>query len=128
MIVAYIDYSPATNFFRVKDVAKFKEWAELFGELEVVEDDAGRVGLVSENENGWWPSKDYEELSEDEDEEEAIFQDVAKHLQDGSVAIFNDFDNVRALNSKGEQIRIQLRDIFEHAKVLGSEITAMLWE
>ena len=36
-----------SNYFRVKDREKFEEWTKSIGDLEVIEDDEGRVALLS---------------------------------------------------------------------------------
>lgn len=101
----------------------------------MIEDDEGRVGLLSEGEFGGWPSlRDGDET--DEEEEIDVFQGVAAHLQEGSVAIFIEVgaEKLRyltghaiAVNSKGQTAEVRLSEIYDLAKVLGDEVTEAEW-
>ncbi len=123
--------SARTNYFRVKDRAKFEECINGIEGLEVIEDGDGRVGLLSEGEFGGWPNGVYDEET-DELEEIDLCEIVSGHLQDGSVAVFMEVgaEKLRyltgvavAINLKGESKVIQLGDIYELAKQLGDEVT-----
>jgi hypothetical protein len=116
-----------SNYFRVKDIAKFKQWAESIDGLEVLhDDDDGTVGLLSED---GWPLWRTDEETEEEKKMD-VGEEVAKHLQEGSVAIFLEIGaeamrylagRALAINSKGETRTVDLRDIYEQAKALGDE-------
>src|SRR5437660_492710 len=119
-----------SNYFRVKDKAEFVRWAESIGDLEIIEDDAGRVGLLSSSENGGWPYSRYAE-EKDQEEEIDLLGGIASHLQEGSVAVLVEIGAERsryltgyahAVNSKGEVRRVSLDDIYEAAKPLGKEV------
>ena len=61
--------SARTNYFRVKDEEAFR--AALAGfDIEIYNDDEGRVTLLSQDEYGGWPSWIFAE-DEDEEAEEA---------------------------------------------------------
>jgi hypothetical protein len=99
----------ATNYFRVKDIQRFKRWAASIGYLEVLEDEQGLVALSPTDERGYWPQKDNEKT----DEDEKLFGGVARHLQDGSLAVFLELREkgyARCLacvvDSKGQIIRL----------------------
>jgi hypothetical protein len=119
-----------TNYFRVKDVDKFCEWAKALGVLET-ETDAGRVALLSADEYGGWPTSIFNEETE-EYEDIDIFQQVADHLEEGSVAVFMEVgaEKLRyltgyaiAVNHKGDIVKVTLDDIYWLAQPLGTEIT-----
>ncbi|HVX15929.1 MAG TPA: hypothetical protein VHC22_32395 [Pirellulales bacterium] len=121
-----------TNYFRVKDKEAFERWAESIGDLEVVDDAEGRVGLLSNHEHGGWPLCKCDPEKGDEDEDFDLFQDVASHLADGSVAVFEEVgaEKLRyltgvavAINSEGESVRVALTDIYRLAESLGKEVT-----
>lgn len=120
-----------TNYFRVKDQEVFTQWAESIGNLEVIDDAEGRVGLLSNNEYGGWPHFKHEGGT-DEEQEIDLFQEVAAHLQEGSVAVFMEVgaEKLRyltgsavAVNSKGQTVEVTLDDIYAVAKSLGDEVT-----
>jgi hypothetical protein len=120
-----------TNYFRVKDQEAFAQWAKSRGNLEVIRDAEGRVGLLSDHEYGGWPDFKYDEAT-DETQECDLFQDVAAHLQEGSVAVFMEVgaEKLRyltgfalAVNSQGETVETSLDGIYELAKSLGDEVT-----
>jgi hypothetical protein len=97
----------------------------------VVKDKEGRVGLLSEQEKGGWPNCRYDEETE-ECEYIDLFQEVADHLQEGSVALFLEVgaEKLRymtghavAVNATGQVVAISLDDIYDRATSLGGEVT-----
>ncbi len=119
-----------TNYFRVKDVEKFYKWAEAL-QLRARTGKDSRVALFSETPLGGWPNSIYNAQTDD-DENFDIFQAVAHHLQEGSVAVFMEIGAEKmcyltghaiAVNAQGETAAIMLSDIYELAKPLGTEIT-----
>jgi hypothetical protein len=111
-----------SNYFRVKDEAAFRKWAEDL-ELEVITDSEGRFGVYSKTEDGGFPS---ERLSEDEEEMEDLdFPDeLAAHLVEGSIAILMTAGHEKdryvsgyaiALNSEGKRVELVLSDIYTKA-------------
>lgn len=120
-----------SNYFRVKDEDEFARWVESVRGLELISDGEGRLGLLSTDEFGHWPVSSYNEETE-EDEDIDVFGEVASRLQEGSVAVFVEVgaEKMRyltgfalAVNSKGEETRMDLGEIYERAKSLGEEIT-----
>ena len=134
------DYYAQTrsNYFKVKDEAAFREWAES-RELKVWQRDEGERGYFAihstdVDEKGWHRA-DYDE--EMEDFREVDFEpELSEHLQDGSVAVLMEVgaESLRylngiatAVNSKGETESVDLRDIYGVAEHLGGEITRAEW-
>ncbi len=120
-----------SNYFRVKDREQFDQWAKSVGNLEVIEDAEGRVGLLSDDEYGGWRHYKHDEENEEEHEID-LFHEVAAHLQEGSVAVFMEVgaEKLRyltghavAVNSRGETVEVSLGDIYHLAKPFGSEVT-----
>lgn len=124
--------SARSNYFLVKDLDKFKEFADTISGVEAVSkpDDEGNtlVALIGDGE--YWPNY-YE--NEDGDEIEIEWEEVFKtHLADDWVAIFMGAgaEKLRyingwavAYNNKGEGKAITLDDIYDIAKAFGSKIT-----
>jgi hypothetical protein len=124
--------SARSNYFRVKDKDKFVQWVESIAGLELIEDGEGRVGLLSNDESGGWPCFGYDEEAEDHLDIE-VFDEVAAHLEEGSVAVFLEAgaEKLRyitghavAVNSKGDTVAVALCDIYRLAESLGNEVTA----
>lgn len=120
-----------SNYFRVKDDKAFKEWAKSIDGLQVITDDKGRYGLVSEDDCGGWPLHDIDDET-DEEIEFDIPGDVAKHLQEGEVAVFMEIgaEKLRyltglavAINCKSERETVSIKDIYGIAEDLGDNIT-----
>lgn len=120
-----------SNYFRVKDEEAFERWAESIGNLIVIGDTEGRVGLLSEDEYGGWPCSRFDPDT-DEVQEIDLYQEVATHLQQGSVATFMEVgaEKLRyltgmavAVNSEGKTVEISLTDIYDLARSLGDEVT-----
>jgi hypothetical protein len=111
-----------SNYFRVKDEAAFRTWAEAI-ELAVLCDNQGRVGFYSNTDDGGLPSfrhTDDEEGSEEVD----LVAELAKHLIDGEIAVFMTIGHEKArymsgsavaLNSEATHVSIDLSDIYERA-------------
>jgi hypothetical protein len=124
--------SARSNYFIVKDVDAFT--AELKGTgLEISTKDVDGVTLVcllADVENGF-PQEKYD--PETYDSEELDWADIFKrHLVDNQVAVIvgAGAEKLRyvngwtvAYNNKGESVSINLEDIYEKAKTLGSNIT-----
>jgi hypothetical protein len=122
-----------SNYFRVKDQEKFEQWADSFGgDLEVIFDGKGRVGLLSHEEKGRWPLTRYNEETEEEEDIDLIAE-VGRHLQEDSVAVLIEVgaEKLRyltgwatAVNSKGYTVDVDLDEIYERANDnLGDEVT-----
>jgi hypothetical protein len=124
--------SARSNYFLVKDIEEFKKVADTISGVELVSqpDKEGNtlVALIGDGE--FWPN--YLE-SEDGDELEIEWEEIFKtHLADDQVAIImgSGAEKLRyisgwavAFNNKGESKSINLDDIYDLAKELGSKIT-----
>jgi hypothetical protein len=123
-----------SNYFKVKDVAAFREWATPIN-IEVIEGDGKHEGLVcliaDDGDQNGWPSWRPGE-GDGEDTEIDLAQEIAAHLVDGHVAILMEAgaEKVRyvsgwamAVNSKGETESVSLQDIYEMAEHLGEHVT-----
>jgi len=125
-----------SNYFLLRDAAArsaFDDFAAA-ASMKVITADENplRVGLISENDHGTWPS-----VIVDEDSEEEIEMEVPAHisqwLADGAVAIFMEVgaEKMRylngyavAINNQGEERTVSLNDIYERAADLGADVTA----
>jgi hypothetical protein len=105
-----------SNYFRIKDEAAFRKWAEAL-ELAVITDAEGRFGFYSEAEDGGLPSA---RVGEDID----LVAELATHLVEGSIAILMETGHEKArymsgyaiaLNSEGQQVALILSDIYTKA-------------
>lgn len=124
--------SARSNYFFVKDIEAFE--AELNGSgLEIITKKIGdltQVCLLADMENGF-PSEKYD--PDTFDSTELDWKDIFKrHLVDNQVAIIMGAgaEKLRyiigwaiAFNNKGESKSIDLNDIYDLAKELGSEVT-----
>jgi hypothetical protein len=115
-----------SNYFRVKDPDAFKAAMGAIPGLGVWERQIGGNGEnvlyfgVYEDDgdaSGFWPSNNHET-----DEEIDVFGIVASHLQEDQVAVFmrSGAEKMRyitgaatAVNAKGEQVSVDLDDIYE---------------
>ncbi len=123
--------SARSNYFFVKDIEAFK--SELNGSgLEISTKKSGdltQVCLLADMENGF----PFEKYDDNYDSTELDWADIFKrHLVDNQVAIIMGAgaEKLRyisgwaiAYNNKGESKSINLDDIYDLAKELGSEVT-----
>lgn len=121
-----------TNYFRVKDQAKFHAWAE---SLDLtVEEKGGSFALFPGDyaDDGAFPSCVNDPESEADGEELDFMLELSKHLADRSVAvrISAGAEKLRyvsgfadAINNRGERVSIHLDEIYELAASLGTEIS-----
>ena len=106
-----------TNYFKVRDVVAFREWASQYC-VSVIRDDHDLVGLLNEDpDGGSWPSYDPET-----DEEICFTEELSKHLQEGQVAILMEagaeklryvFGQAVAVDHEGNELYVNLRDIYK---------------
>ena len=124
-----------SNYFKVKDADKFKEAMDELNGLTLHESEGNVFCIIIDGENdGAFPShKDVVDEKGLEDQASiGIAQEIAPHLADEEVAIFMEVGAEKqryvtgwawAINSKGEDKYIELSQIYEQAKELGSNIT-----
>lgn len=120
--------SERSNYFRVKNEEAFLAWAKK-RDLHTVAK-AGCFSVYPENsEDGCFPS--YNPDAPEDEQEFDVLEEIADHLADNSVALIigcgaeklryiNGF--ARAINAKGEQVSINLDEIYERAAKLGGEV------
>jgi len=109
-----------TNYFKVKDVFAFEEWASKY-EVRVIEGSELSRGLVCDDPDGGpWPTWDPET-----DEEIDFFSELSQHLEDGEVAVSVEAGSEKsryvvghavAINSSGEVLVVSLDDIYDKVK------------
>ena len=127
--------SARTNYFAVTDLEAFKaELESKTSSVQVVSKEQDGLTLVallgSDDDGGGFP---FEYEDEDGEYVELDWAEIFKaHLEDGWVAIIMESgaEKLRyiagyavAYNSKGETVAIDLNQIYEKAKSLGSNIT-----
>jgi hypothetical protein len=113
-----------SNYFKVKDVDKFKNFLNSMYDMEFIEDGQGRVGFLVTGEGGSIPCEIW-----DEESDEYVDLDfdalLAQHLQDDQVAIYQEVgaEKLRylvgysvAVNAKGETAMVSINDIYSIAK------------
>ncbi len=128
-----------TNYFKVKDEAKFNEFLCSLSGLDSYKDKEGRHAIFFDYESGV-PSSKYNEETKDYDDVDFL-DELSQHLADGSIAIVMGagaeklrFINgyAEAINNKGERVGINISDIYDLAKQKfgkDAEITpAQYWE
>jgi hypothetical protein len=112
-----------TNYFKVKDEAKFNEFLCSLSGLDSYKDKEGRHAIFFDYESGV-PSSKYNEETKDYDDVDFL-DELSQHLADGSIAIVMGagaeklrFINgyAEAINNKGERVGINISDIYDLAK------------
>jgi len=112
-----------TNYFTVKDEAKFNEFLCSLSGLDSYKDKEGRHAIFFDYESGV-PSSRFNETTKDYDEVDFLAE-LSQHLADGSIAIVMGagaeklrFINgyAEAINNKGERVGINISDIYDLAK------------
>ena len=130
------DYYAETrsNYFKVRDEVAFRAWATL-REVEVWDEDRNGqkyfcIAMDDPDRKGWYTF--IYDAETDEITKVRAEQELAAHLQDGSVAILMEIGSEGdrylagksiAVNSRGETATVDLRDIMESAETLGEEVT-----
>lgn len=125
-----------SNYFRVKDVKAFTE-AMRGLDLRVVEGDgktAGMVAVISESENGDWPSSVWNEAADDYVEVDVV-ELIVPHLVGGEVCVLRSAGaeasryvtgDACAFTNQGAEslVRVSLDDIYAKAQdAFGAEPT-----
>lgn len=117
--------SARTNYFRVRDMKAFGDWAANRPSLDIHTGENGTVCILCNDDDGaGWPMGYYDEEADGYVEFD-LHQEVASHLQPGEVAIFMEAgaEKLRyvcgyafAVRSDGEVLRIALSDIYDLVK------------
>ena len=113
--------SARSNYVRVKDREMFMEWARSLPDVEVVEREH-TFALLSRADDGGWPSFRCREDGEDQDDEAIdLAAEIAVHLANGEVCIFQQVGSEKlrylsgsalAVNTAGETLQISIEDIY----------------
>lgn len=128
-----------SNYFRVKDEAAFRTWADSRGLDAIASDNnvlvAGgtpeRLFFISPLDGGPWPS-DYCDPETEADRDFDLVAELAQHLHPEDVAVLMEvgYEGSRyvagvalAVNAQGQTRRVCLDDIYELAKDLGRQVT-----
>ena len=119
-----------SNYFKVKDLNKFKEATEHFGSFTIVDGKDGTIAILGDED---FPAAAYDDNG---NEMEKNFSDiVAEHLTDDSVfiAMGSGYEKMRyiagwayAVDNSGRHIFINLDDIYTKAKekFAGKKVTS----
>lgn len=122
-----------TNYFRVKDETKFREWAS-GRNVEVIEDTShdgkGRFCLLPIG----CDDDTFQNYDNNTDPEVDMLAEISKHLAPGSVCVMMESGHEKlryiigwaeAINHRGKRVSVNLQDIFKLARKarLGKEIT-----
>ena len=129
-----------SNYFAVSDEQAFRDWATLLG-LEILEpthhdkvaDGIRRFAISPSNcgDSGAWPTSLYNDDTDDFDDID-VSEQLSAHLADNEVAILMEVGNEKlryvsgsavAVNNKGQCATVNLDDIYQAARKLGSNIT-----
>jgi hypothetical protein len=121
--------SARTNRFKVTDVQAFKDDMSRF-EVEVHDgSEPNQVCVLNNDPDGsGWPNYIYNEETDDYDGID-FFLEVAKHLQDDEVAVFQEAgaEKLRyivgysvAVNNAGKKVYVSIDDIYKKARKLTS--------
>lgn len=111
-----------SNYFQVKDEAAFRE-ALKDVDVSVVQGTGG-LAVISEDENGAWPSFTYNDETGD-DEEIDLVALIAEHLADGQVAVMISAGSERqryvsgyatAFTNNAPPVELNLSEIYNLAK------------
>lgn len=127
-----------SNYFAVKDRAAFEQFCAAYGVECMTQDTDVKtkaapqadplVGFLCDDAVGI-PSTKFDKVQDDWVDAD-FFADLAAQLQPGWVAVVQEagFEKCRylvgvavAINAKGETCRVEIADIYEKAKVLGTE-------
>ena len=130
--------SARSNYFKVKDLEKFKAWCkELEIEVVVSDKDPELVTMLvgRDSDTGGWPNwrSNPEAADPSEDDEEVdLEKELSAHLRPGWVAVLVEVGSEKlrylhghatAVNSKGKTKTVNLNQIYKLSKDLGGHIT-----
>jgi hypothetical protein len=124
-----------TNYFKVKNIAKFEKDLAKYGQDEILfKKTVGRgklVAIIPQNDDDGFP---WDYVDENDDYQDIPWGELFKaHLADDWVAIIQEVGNEKmrylagyayAYNNKGETVELNLNDL-KHFKNLGKNITGV---
>ena len=127
--------SSRSNYFKVKDEAAFRKWADELG-LTVITNlnpEGTLFGVYpGDSDDGFWPSFVFGDF-DDEEREVDICAELAEHLAEGEVAVLMTIGAAKlrylighatAVKWTGETVEVSINDIYEKAfKVFGVKPT-----
>ena len=123
--------SSRSNYFKVKNKENFKKFLDRMYDMEDIEDRDDRVGFLVTGEGGSIPCEIWDEENDEYSHDFDFDKELAQHLQDGEVAIYQEVgaEKLRylvgysvAVNSKGETAMVSINDIYKIAQEeLGGE-------
>lgn len=111
-----------TNYFKVKDPAKFRAEVRTHRDLTLIENARG-FGVYSNSGEGWPTLVD--ELGNELEDGGSVFEFIRGHLADGEVCVMMEAGHEKAryisgyacaFKNTGEQVQIQLDDIYSLAE------------
>ena len=116
-----------SNYVKVRNDEAFEDFIENFDSLEIIRDDEGRYGLLSDDENGEYPQYFFDEEQGVEIWEYDFIQEISKYLVDEPDNIFvwmsAGHEKMRyvsgfsvAVNAKGNVTALGLEDIYNKCK------------
>ena len=115
-----------SNYFKVKDKDAFRAFLDHFSTVDMIEDDQGRVGFLAHD---GLPIDLIVDEETGEDDHIDFVGELSGHLVDGEVAVIQviGWEKMRylnayatAINSKQNQVNVDISDIFPLAKELTS--------
>ena len=115
-----------SNYFTVKDKDAFKAFLDHFSTVDLIEDDQGRVGFLAHD---GLPLDLIVDEDTGEDDHIDFVGELSSHLTEGEVAVVQviGWEKMRylnayatAINSKQEQVNVDISDIYPLAKELTS--------
>ena len=121
-----------SNYFRVKEGAAFRAWANRRGLYVVPTEQGGQnYFMIQPADGGSWPSESRDDQTGALEEFDLV-PELARHLAEGDVAVLMEVATegsryvagvALALNAAGETRRVCLDDIYELAETLGTQVT-----
>lgn len=120
------NYQPfaRSNYFRVRDVDKFKERFNGLNDMRVSQSAEGLVSLICEGESAW-PSDGSDPVTGEEQEDYDFIKDLQAHLADGQVCVLIEIGyekmrylvgNAVAFVNFGSEYNVNLNDIYDVAE------------
>lgn len=127
-----------SNYFRVRNVEKFRDWVQSIPGLRILEKEVdGEVqyfGICArDTDSGGWPGHRFAQTPDENDTELDLLTELSKHLVPDSVAVLMEaghealryvVGHAQAVDCHGNVVEVSLNDIYAEARQdLGGEIT-----